>query len=240
MNYEQSFLERGRDYDAAMLAWPDARREEFECAIRLAGLAGGERVIDVPAGGGYLARYLPAGCAWFGHEPCASFLRGGARAADSMLPLPWTDGFADVAISVAGVHHMDDKRPLFEEIHRVLRPAGRFVLADVHRDSAVARFLDDFAGRYIPTGHVGSYLDERTPVELADAGFEVLQAQRRNYHWWFPDRRALAAFCSGLFGLSGVDEDTVLQAADSLLGTTTGAAGIGLRWELFAILASST
>jgi tRNA (cmo5U34)-methyltransferase len=46
-------------------------------------------------------------------------------------PLP--DGPFDLVVSALAVHHLDagDKRDLFGRVARVLRPGGRFVLADV-------------------------------------------------------------------------------------------------------------
>jgi SAM-dependent methyltransferase len=45
------------------------------------------------------------------------------------LDLP--DGFADVAISNCAINHARDKGAVYGEIHRILRPGGRFVVSDV-------------------------------------------------------------------------------------------------------------
>jgi SAM-dependent methyltransferase len=237
MNYEEIFRLRGGAYDHAMQLAPEARREEFLLPIEWAGLRAGEIVVDVPAGGGYLRRYLPAGVAWRGHEPCSSFEAGREVPDVPLLPLPWPDASADAALSIAGVHHLEDKRPLFAEVRRVLRPTGRFVLADAHEGSGVSRFLDDFVGRYNSTGHTGIYLGERTRRDLEETGFEVVRAERVAYAWWFRSRADLGRFARLLFDVRQVDDGEVAEAVERILGTVARDGEIGMRWELYFLRA---
>jgi SAM-dependent methyltransferase len=238
MNYTEIFAARGSAYDRAMQRWPAARDEDFRVPLEWLAAAPGEIVVDVPAGGGYLERYLPAGARWFGHEPCGSFqgdvaaTATGAETGADLLPLPWSDGFADAAISIAGVHHLEDKRPLFGELCRVVKPGGRFVLADVHHASAVARFLDEFVGRHNSTGHAGTYLDPGVIEDLATAGWTVERAARVAFDWWFADRDDLVAYCRLLFDIRGVDDATLLRALENYLGLVVRDDAIGLNWEL--------
>lgn len=236
MNYEEIFRTRGGSYHQAMSLWPEARRAEFLLPVQWAELADGEQVVDVPAGGGYLQRYLPDSCSWSGHEPCGSFLDPAATLDKGLLPLPWASGFADAAISVAGVHHLADKRALFRELHRVLKPGGRFVLADIHAGSRVARFLDEFVGLYNSTGHQGMYLDERSPDELRASGFDVLRAERMRYCWWFASRQEMGAFCRLLFDIRRIGNDEVADGVEEYLGLSAREGQLGLNWELLLVL----
>jgi len=238
MNYEEIFHERGGAYHRAMHRWPLARRDDFLLPLSWAGIEPGERVLDVPAGGGYLRRHLPDGCSWFGHEPCASFLDGETAFDQSLLPLPFADHFADVAISIAGVHHLHDKRPLFAELHRVLGPTGRLVLADAHVDSGVAGFLDEFVGRYNSTGHEGIYLGLPTLAHLEEVGFTVVRAERVRYAWWFSDQTEMAAFCRSLFDMSDVTDEEIAAAVDHHLGMRSHRGEVGMNWELYFIKAT--
>lgn len=235
MNYESIFRERGSSYDQAMRNWPDARREEFRIPVQLAGITPGSVVVDVPAGGGYLQRYLPESSSWYGHEPCADFLEGASALDQSLLPLPWQENFADAAISLAGLHHMADKRPLFQDIRRVLRPGGRFVLADAHEDSPVARFLDVFVGRHNSTGHDGIYLNDQTVCDLHDCGLAVEKAQRTRYCWWFADRREMGEFCRLLFDIRSIGWEQVIQGIEAHLGISESDGRLGMNWELFMV-----
>lgn len=238
MNYEEIFRERGRAYDEAMQRWPAARRDDFLLPLQWSAPQPGETVVDTPAGGGYLRGYLPVGCLWFGHEPCANFQGGDTALDQSLLPLPFADEFADIAISIAGVHHLGDKRPLFGELHRVLKSGGRLLLADVHAESSVAQFLDEFVGRHNSTGHEGAYLCGQTLENLQADGFSVVRAERVQYAWWFVDQPSMAAFCRLLFDMRGIDDSEVVAAIDRHLGLCTRDGEIGMNWELYFVLAT--
>ena len=139
-------------------------------------------------------------------------------------------------MSVAGVHHLDDKRPLFRDLHRVLRPGGRFVLADVHAGSRVARFLDEYVGSHNSTGHEGRYLDERSSGDLQSSGFEVVTTRRVNYCWWFAGRQEMGAFCRLLFDMQGVQDNEVADEIEEYLGLSARDGQLGLNWELLLVL----
>src|SRR5690554_6300970 len=237
MNYEEIFAQRGGDYDRAMREYANARDEEFLLPLRLAGVKPGEVVADVPAGGGYLANYLPPGCQWHGHEPCADFMGGGQELNQALLPLPWSDGFADLALSIAGVHHLRDKRPLLRELRRVIKPQGRLMLADVHEGSAVARFLDNFVGSNNSTGHEGSYLGPHTLEDLRASGWNIVRAQRMTYPWRFDSKESLGRFCHQLFDLRRCGWEETLRAAQQGPGVAASGDGWQLNWELYFILA---
>lgn len=77
-SYQEHFEQRGSAYDRAMLQFPAARQQEFEQVIAAAQISPNMTVADVPAGGGYLRPFLPAGVVYLAHEPCASFTNHGA------------------------------------------------------------------------------------------------------------------------------------------------------------------
>jgi SAM-dependent methyltransferase len=235
--YADIFARRGSDYDQAMRLNPHARDEEFRAVVERARLAAGMTVIDVPAGGGYLAAHLPAGCRWLGHEPCRSFVDADDARTTTLLPLPWPDATADAAISLAGVHHLADKRALFDELARATKPGATLVLADVHADAAVARFLDDFVGAHNSTGHEGSYLGPYTADELRESGWQVQRAERVPFHWRFADRAAMGRFCHLMFDLRTATPEETAHAAEAMLGVDEGPDGVGLRWELYCVVA---
>lgn len=240
-SYAELFELRGSSYDQAMLAFPDARDEEFGQIIAALGPQPGDRIGDVPAGGGYMRDHMPDGCVWLGLEPCASFTNhgdvAGSPESSPLLPLPWPDDHLDGVCSLAGVHHIEDKTDLFREVQRVMRPDARFALSDVAEGSAVARFLDNFVGKWNSTGHEGVYLNEATFAELGETGLRVERSEIKDFLWRFPDRDTMAAFCMKLFDISRAEQGDVAEAIEQRLGTAMlPGGGIGMNWSLMTIV----
>jgi SAM-dependent methyltransferase len=198
-------------------------------------------VLDVPAGGAYLKEYLPARFEYRSYEPVASFkdiAQVDRERERALLPFPQHSQSVDVVVSVAGVHHFQDKNPLFTEMARVTRPGGQLILADVHQQSDVATFLDGYVDANNSTGHRGFYLGEHTLEELGRCGWRVLSAERKHYHWVFNSRQQLAEYCHLLFDICHSDLAQTRTQIEKELGVDTMADNqTGMRWDLFVIKA---
>jgi ubiquinone/menaquinone biosynthesis C-methylase UbiE len=135
-------------------------------------------VLDVGCGTGRLLR--AAGARWpaarlAGVDPAAAMVEGARRltpAADLRVAaaeaLPLSDGSADLAVSTVSYHHWADRAAGLREVARVLRPGGRFALADV----APPDWLAWLSRRY------GACSPAAVRRAFAGAGLAV-QAQRR-------------------------------------------------------------
>ena len=145
---------------------------------------------------------------------------------------PLMDASIDRVLSIAGLHHVKNKRVLFAEMKRILKPGGRIVVADVAEDSVVRNFLDDFVGRYCETGHSGWYFGADTRTELNDAGLNIVTDKRLDYLWCAPNMEQLADFCRLLFGMVNTDTDTVANGIRDYLGTREHGGMTGLNWQL--------
>jgi SAM-dependent methyltransferase len=144
-------LARRLGYDAGIVdALPDAAVESFAGVANpfaLRALKQGEKVVDAGAGAGFdcfvAAAQIGTGGQVVGIDMTAEMLTK-SRATGSAMGLanvefreglledmPVADGWADVMISNGVINLCVDKRQVFSEIMRVLRPGGILQFADI-------------------------------------------------------------------------------------------------------------
>jgi arsenite methyltransferase len=138
-------------YDATLVdALPDRAVESFAGVgnpFSLRPLEPGARVVDVGSGAGFdsfiAAAQVGATGRVVGVDMTAEMLHKSRETAAALgykhvefreglaEALPVLDGWADVVISNGVINLCADKRAVFAEIHRVLRPGGRLQFADI-------------------------------------------------------------------------------------------------------------
>jgi len=138
-------------YDESVIAsFPESAVEAFAGVANpfsLRSLSEGERVVDLGSGGGFDCFVASLQVGPQGHVVGVDMTREmllKARGAASemglnhvefreglMEDLPVGDGWADVVISNGVINLCADKRRIFSEIDRVLRPGGRIQFADI-------------------------------------------------------------------------------------------------------------
>ena len=146
------FDETASDYDRmerVMAMGTGARYRRM--ALERAGLAPGDRVVDVGIGTGLLAREAcarigPAG-SLIGVDPSPGMLshvalRGVQLRVGRAEQLPCIDGEADFLSLGYAFRHVSDVARAFAEFHRVLRPGGKLLILEISRPaSAVGNAL---------------------------------------------------------------------------------------------------
>jgi SAM-dependent methyltransferase len=138
-------------YDTALVdELPDRAVESFSGVgnpFSLRRLRPGERVVDVGSGAGFdsfvAAHSVGSGGLVVGVDMTDEMLAKATATAELLgLPnvefryglaedLPVEDGWADVVISNGVINLCADKRTVFDEMHRVLRPGGVLQFADI-------------------------------------------------------------------------------------------------------------
>jgi SAM-dependent methyltransferase len=243
-SYETIFRARADRYQAAMASFPAARDAEF--AIMVAPLGAHATVIDMPAGGGYMRRYLPAHAHYIAVEPAPQFFEtcpedAQARRVQSAIEaVPLPDACADALLCLAGLHHAPDLAVIFAEMRRLLRPADLLVLADVEAGSAPDFFLNDYVHHHSIMGHQGVFLGGSTAPQLVAAGFDILADAQMMIPWGFQNREAAGHFCRDMFGIEGQSAEQVADALENIVGLGVGPLGVEINWSLRRIVCTST
>jgi SAM-dependent methyltransferase len=228
--YPEIFEQRGNRYHQAMLRFPGARRAEFQALFDGHPVRAGQRVLDMPAGGAYLAGYLPADAELVSVELSAGF-GAGASVHDPAGDWPW--GRFDHVVCLAALHHIADQPAFIRGLLSRLAPGGTLHLADVPAGSPLVRFLDGFVGRFNSTGHEGAYLPA-DPAFFAALG-QVRRCAELPCPWRFDSEQALAAFCMQLFGLEDCPEQELLQALRRDVGLSREGEAWRLDWRLLYV-----
>jgi SAM-dependent methyltransferase len=110
--------------------------------VELARVGAGDRVVDVGCGPGrFLVEAAERGATVVGVDPSSQMRRLARRRTEPLRSavtvvdgsaerLPLDDGAATVAWAVASFHHWSDPDAGLAELHRVLEPGGRFLIAE--------------------------------------------------------------------------------------------------------------
>lgn len=238
--YIDIFTERARAYHMAMTTSPDARAAEFGALIEPIADAPAGLVCDIPSGGCYLPRYLPAGMRYVGIEPVEDFVKSGSPAYDVLkapfddVPLPTAS--VDYIVSLAGLHHETSLAPVFAEMRRLLHRGGRAVIADVQVDTPPALFLNGFVARNNPLGHDGRFLDADTVRHLEAAGLQIVSDAMVAVPWAFDGLDQAASFCGNLFGVASAGPQAILDTLASEIGFVQKGGQYLLQWMLRRIV----
>jgi SAM-dependent methyltransferase len=246
--YGEIFATRSGRYERAMTRMPAARDAEFATFCRHLQLTGGETLVDVPAGGAYLRRYLADKLRYIAVDEseqffsaCGPRLRPTDRAINATcLDMPLAGDSVDIVGSLTGLHHVFPRQPVYAEWYRVLCGGGRVVIADVPVGSVEGTFLNGFVDHYNSQGHDGRFLDHDDVTALRAAGFAAITVTDERYTWKFAAAAAAEEFCLDLFGLDQPGAAAALAITlQQELGLHADPAGDGwlLPWGLRVITA---
>ncbi len=243
-SYRDIFNQRGKQYHEAMRRHPQARREEFANVIRLADIGTGQQVCDVPSGGSYLADFITTpDVSVVSVETSEVFAVSGAQPAiicEDLTRLPFESASFDRVVSLAGLHHVDDRGSFYREIARVLKPGGLLCAADVPAGSSVDEFLNGFVDRHNPMGHRGVFFSDSEPGLIRDAPLSVTGDERLPYSWHFGSLEEMVDFCRGLFGIDLASDPEIDEGIGQTVGYEVDGSGCRMNWELRFITARKT
>ncbi|MEQ9402109.1 MAG: methyltransferase domain-containing protein [Cyclobacteriaceae bacterium] len=231
--YEEIFSKRGKSYHAAMAQFPRARDEEFETATGYLNNKPTSILLDIPAGGGYLKKYIDRDIQYLAYDFSGEFddnHTGVAKCREAKIDLHSES--VDEIISLAALHHVVDKVGFFKEMFRVLKPGGQFVIGDVVEESRIASFLNGFLDKWNSMGHNGSFINADTDISLLNqCGFST-SFELKSFHWSFANEAESLEFFRKLFYLDLNPSDDLLMREIESLGVLRTKNGYCVEWSL--------
>ena len=241
-DYLDTFEARGHLYNKAMSASSMARQAELNALVDAIPIHPGQTIIDAPAGGGYVADEvhdrLKGDIEIICVEPSPKFsaaIKNDYTVHNCPLDaIPLPPESIDVVLSLAGLHHVPDRKSIYREWARLLKPGGYISVGDVGVDTPTGEFLNTFVDRHTAEGHEGIFMEpDEFTQKLSEVGLTVKSEALIDVPWIFPNRKTLGEFCHSLFGLQGVSKETVVDAfVDSVGVTTLEGTKVALQWQL--------
>lgn len=236
--YEEIFEKRGHLYHKAMTLYSQARREEFNNMIEIANIRVGDLICDIPSGGGYLKNFMNKKVEIVSIETSRAFAKlcrdnGNSDVLHANLDnLPIKTNSVDRVLTLAGLHHVENKLTFYGESYRILKNNGILCIADAWRGGMVSMFLDVFVNEHNSMGHQGAYLDETTKGDLEKCGFGVSYLSSIKYHWRFDSLDDMVTYVQLLFGIDKASYEEVLYGITKYLGYSLINKKYCLNWEL--------
>jgi SAM-dependent methyltransferase len=232
VDYGTTFVERAISYLHAMQTYPDALAQEFANALDILQPRPGDVILNIPAGGVPLEKHVHRDCALINLEFNKEFCDIAHVKQCAYNKIPLDNCSVDKIISIASLHHLslEERQDFYRECHRILKPDGRFVIADVLKGSKQDVWLNKFVNEHNSKGHNGLFWTESDAGTMD--GFNVSICTRK-YDWVFTDNLALLDFSRNLFGLDRITDMEYLQGSiNEILTVKQHENKTLLEWEL--------
>lgn len=236
MDYKQSFQKRSQSYLQAIKDFPEALENEFLNAIKMLQLKENDVVLNIPAGGIPLEKYIDVHVNYFAFDTHDEFTSNEIKYC-TWDNIPLKNKSVDKIICLASLHHLNTNERIstLKEFHRILKKTGKLVIGDIINKSPQAIWLNDFVNTYNSDGHKGIFFTPEDSLFLNSQGFNV-STTIVSYPWVFNSNTNAIIFCKLLFGLDLLDltDPKLSQGVKDILNLENGK----IPWQLIYFVCS--
>lgn len=211
MDYAKSFTNRVTSFLYAVNKYDHCMEYEFKAALEELDLQDGDVIVNLGGGGLSIDKYISKSIKNVKYIPLEFSQDFADKCNIEYTPhniLPFVDGSVDKIIILALLHHFTDEErtELYKECYRILKDNGKFIVADVIKDSDQDVWLNTYVDRYNIFGHKGLFFTEADTSLLRNENF-VVATKIKNYTWWFNDSSEMLDYIRNLFYLNITDNE---------------------------------
>lgn len=238
MDYSARFNNQTHNFLDAVQAYNNALDEELLTAIKMLDLKPNEILLNVFAGGISLHKFIDTrlNIQYLEYDTNKEFSNTDTHCVHYTIDnIPIESQSVDKIICLATLHHFnnEERQILYKEFHRVLKPTGMLVIADVIENSSQANWLNVFVNEYNSNGHQGIFFSPLDSQLMNESGFKNVTVSIQHYNWTFPDDDSLIRFYKLLFGLNLCkDDNLILDNIKHFLEYNQRLNDVVVRWKL--------
>ena len=178
---QEWFNEWSNEYDQT-LGKIKRHHELLDLAVEMSNVKAGDKILDIGCGTGLLSlKFLEAAeCTIDGIDLTEDMLNIWKDKIEKLNlsnrvkiksgnaeNLEFEDSTFDIVASTVTMHHVKDKQPTLNQIYRILKPKGRFIIGDLDVDTSGD--LNDIKR----LRHILDYLKEELSLALLDGGVDA-------------------------------------------------------------------
>jgi SAM-dependent methyltransferase len=234
MDYINLFSERAESYILTSKRYDSVLANENYNAAMMLKPEENDVILHLCAGGINIKKYITVNCYLEEVETNPEFAKISGLRCVSPFKLPYPDNTFDKIFILANLHHStnEERKLLYKEYCRVLKPNGKFVMGDVLQDSKQDNFLNGFVNQYNPCGHNGKFFTEDDKESMIESGFSKVDTQLCQYPWVFHSVDELNDFTSRLFYLKKIEKDKIFDEVIKYLDVEMTSECLMWNWKL--------
>lgn len=215
-----------------MNLYPKARDLEFVHILQALNDLNEGLILDIPSGGGYMQNHFNNNFSLILADFSEGFAKGNIQLEDP-TGLSFANNSFDAVLSLSGMHHLENVILFVDECLRVVKPNGKFIFADVKKDTPIDYFLNVFVNEYNPLGHNGSFFYESYFESIPHLMQQICEVKYNQYPFVFDNEENAIHFFRLFFGLERAHDAKIKEGIYDILGVENSSENdFRVKWGL--------